>query len=240
MTLRAPTLLNVGDLDRFGWIGRFADIEAVSFFAMTSTTNMNMPVGTILGRLRQDPAYVAAFAETFGAEGVTQHRIGAALRRFVGTIVSAPAPFDRWVEGDAAAISPVAQRGFAVFNGKGRCAECHAGWAFTDGSFHDIGLAKDADVGRGALFKTSVKLQHAYKTPTLRNAAVRAPYMHDGRLATLAAVIEHYDSGGIARPSRAETIGPLHLDEREKADLLAFLETLTSPTDFRTLGDKPD
>ncbi len=240
LAVRAPTLLNVGTLDHFGWTGRFADIEAVSFFAITSAANMNMPIATILDRLRQDRGYIADFTESFGAEEITKKKVGLALTRYVGSIVSSPSTFDRWVEGDAVAIEPAAKRGFAVFNGKGRCAECHAGWTFTDGSFHDIGLANESDLGRGVLFPTSLKLQHAYKTPTLRNAAVRAPYMHDGSLATLEAVIDHYDKGGVARPSRAEDLKPLHLSSGEKADLLAFLQTLTSSSDFKVGADAAD
>lgn len=136
--------------------------------------------------------------------------------------------FDRWIRGDENAIDTSAKRGFEIFNGKGRCADCHSGWAFTDGSFHDIGVAQDDDIGRGRLFPTSVKLRHAFKTPTLRDVARRAPYMHDGSLPTLEAVIDLYNRGGIERPSRSELIGPLGLTKQEKEDLIAFLETLTS------------
>ena len=108
-------------------------------------------------------------------------------------------------------------------------ANATAGWAFTDGSFHDIGTAQGDDIGRGRLFPTSVKLRYAFKTPTLRDVAHRAPYMHDGSVATLEEVVALYDRGGIARPSRSSAIVPLGLTEGEKADLLAFLQTLTSP-----------
>jgi cytochrome c peroxidase len=106
-------------------------------------------------------------------------------------------------KGDEHAISDQAKRGFDLFNGKANCAACHSSWAFTDGSFHDIGVARDADLGRGKLFPNSVKLRHAFKTPTLRDVACRAPYMHDGSIAILDAVIDLYDRGGIDRPSRS-------------------------------------
>ena len=94
-------------------------------------------------------------------------------------------------------------------------------------SFHDIGTAQNDDIGRGQLFPTSVALRYAFKTPTLRDVARRGPYMHDGSVPTLAAVIDLYDRGGIDRPSRAPEIRPLGLTKVEKADLIAFLETLT-------------
>ena len=154
----------------------------------------------------------------------TVEQVVAAFER---TIVSGPAPFDRWVAGQADAISESAQRGFALFNGKANCAACHSGWAFTDGSFHDIGTAKGDDIGRGALFPTSRKLRYAFKTPTLRDVAQRAPYMHDGSVPDLAAVITLYNEGGIDRPSRSELIHPLGLSDRDQSDLIAFLHTLT-------------
>src|SRR6185312_13125648 len=113
----------------------------------------------------------------------------------------------------------------------GHCSSCHSGWAFTDGSFHDIGTAQGKDIGRGRLFPTSKKLKYAFKTPTLRDVARRAPYMHDGSVPTLEAVIDLYNRGGIDRPSRSELIKPLNLSQVEKADLIAFLRTLTSDTD---------
>jgi cytochrome c peroxidase len=114
-----------------------------------------------------------------------------------------------------------------VFNTKGRCVDCHGTWRFTQDDFQDIGLP-DADLGRGKLLPQVEGIQHAFKTPTLRNVALRAPYMHDGSMTTLAEVVEHYNKGGAAsRPSVASQIKPLHLTEREKEDLVSFLRSLT-------------
>jgi cytochrome c peroxidase len=118
-----------------------------------------------------------------------------------------------------------------LFNGKANCAACHSGWAFTDASFHDIGVGQNNDIGRGTLFPNSVMLRYAFKTPTLRDVARRAPYMHDGSVPTLAAAVDLYDRGGIERPSRDPEIRPLGLTDGEKADLIAFLETLTGETE---------
>ena len=126
-----------------------------------------------------------------------------------------------------AAISNSAKRGFDLFTGRAGCAECHTSWRFTDDSFRDIGTGGEQDLGRGRLFPNSQALQHAFKVPTLRDVARRAPYMHDGSLPTLAAVVALYDRGGVARPSQSELIHPLRLANQERDDLLAFLQTLT-------------
>jgi cytochrome c peroxidase len=151
-----------------------------------------------------------------------------ALATFQRSIVSAHAPFDRWISGDRNAIDDSAKRGFELFVGKANCVSCHSGWAFTDASFHDIGSATDDDIGRARLFPTSRGLRYAFKTPTLRDVAKRPPYMHDGSLVTLEEVIELYDRGGIERPSRDPDIKPLGLSKSEKADLVAFLKTLSA------------
>ncbi len=229
LALKTPTLLNVAWLDRLGWDGRFHSLEQVTFAPVVASANMNMSESGVIARVATIPDYVRGFAAAFDDGAITRKNIEMAIATYERSIVSADAPFDRWIKGDESAIDAAAKRGFEIFNGKGRCAECHSGWAFTDGSFHDIGVAKDDDIGRGRLFPTSVKLRHAFKTPTLRDVARRAPYMHDGSVPTLEAVIDLYDKGGIARPSRSELIRPLGLTAGEKADLIAFLRTLTSP-----------
>lgn len=228
MDLRSPTLLNVAWVPRPGWDGKFRSIEAVTFRAITAESNMNLSEAEVIARLQADPDYARDFEAAFGEGGITKGRVEMALATFQRLIVSGEAPFDRWVAGDEGAIPAAAKRGFALFNGRAGCAACHSGWALTDSSFHDIGTAEGADIGRGRLFPGSVTLRYAFKTPTLRDVAGRAPYMHDGSLPTLEAVIDLYDRGGIARESRSEAIRPLGLDAGEKADLVAFLRTLTA------------
>ena len=228
MQLRSPTLLNLAWQEPLGWTGRFPDLESVSFVPITSAMLMDLSEAELIARLDATPAYREAFALAFPDGAVSRPNVEDALAVYVRSIVSADAPFDRWRAGDEAAVSASAKAGFALFNGRARCAECHAGFAFTDGSFHDVGVGRGDDLGRGRAFPRSPRLQYAFKTPTLRNAAERAPYMHDGSVATLRAVIDLYDRGGIERPSRSPEIRPLGLTETEKADLLAFLDTLTS------------
>jgi cytochrome c peroxidase len=227
MKLRVPTLIDIYQLPRLGWDGKFRDIEAVTFAAITSFGNMNLEEKEALDRIKNIPGYVIAFNDVFPGEGITRSTAEQAIAAYERTIVSGIAPFDLWVAGDNQAVSPGAQRGFALFNGKGGCASCHSGWAFTDGSFHDIGTAKGDDIGRAALFPTSQKLRYAFKTPTLRDVAHRAPYMHDGSIPDLPSVLALYNKGGIDRPSRSELIHPLGLSEQDQLDLISFLKTLT-------------
>lgn len=227
MGIRTPTLIDVAFTEPLGWDGKFPDIEAVTFGPIASPINMNLPEADLIARLSAIPGYVTAFSAAFGDGAITRPRIEQSLATYERTIVAGEAPFDRWIMGDERAIGIAAKRGFEIFNGKGHCSDCHSGPSFTDGSFQDIGTAVDDDIGRGRLFPTSEKLQHAFKTPTLRDVARRGPYMHDGSIATLEDVIELYNKGGINRPSRSPSIAPLQLTKREKADLVAFLNTLT-------------
>jgi cytochrome c peroxidase len=239
LPLRSPTLLNIAWVPKLGWDGHFRDLESVAMGPITGQTNMNLPEQELIERLSALPGYRTAFDTVFGKGDVTRQKIEQSLATFERTIVSGDAPFDRWAHGDEAAISAAAKRGFALFNGKANCAVCHTGWAFTDAAFHDIGVAKDDDLGRGRLFPSSVKLQHAFKTPTLRDVARRAPYMHDGSVTSLAEVIDLYDRGGIERPSRDNDIRPLNLQSREKADLIAFLNTLSDAPKLYPLPNLP-
>jgi cytochrome c peroxidase len=228
MAVRTPTLLNVAWVPKLAWDGHFRDLESVAFGPISNPKIMNMPEQVLVERLSAIPGYVSAFHAAFGPGDITKRKIELALATFERSIVSGEAPFDRWIKGDERAISDAAKRGFDLFNGKARCSACHSGWAFTDASFHDVGTATGDDIGRGRFFPTSVMLRYAFKTPTLRDVARRAPYMHDGSVTTLAEVIDLYDKGGIDRPSRATDVKPLGLTAREKADLMAFLKTLTA------------
>ena len=227
LEFHTPSLLNLAWQEgRFGWDGKFRDLETVAFGPISAPGNMNLSAEEAARRLAADPGYTAAFAGAFPDPEVTRERIEAALATFERLIVSAPAPFDAWVAGDERAIPEAAKRGFDLFNGRANCAACHSGWSFSDGSFHDIGVGRGEDLGRGRFVPNSLALRYAFKTPGLRELRGRAHFMHDGSLDSLAAVIDLYDRGGIDRPSRSREIRPLNLSAAEKADLLAFLDTL--------------
>ena len=239
MALRSPTLIDVAWISRFGWDGKFRDLENVAFTPITAAANMGLSEQELVSRLSAIPAYREGFNQAFGTPEIDRRRIELALATYERSIVAVDSPFDRWIAGDEGAITASARRGFETFNGKGECAGCHSGWAFSDGSFHDVGIARGGDIGRGRYFPTSVKLQYAFKTPTLRDIAHRGPFMHDGSLSTLDAVVDHYNDGGIDRPSRSELVHPLHLSAQEKTDLVAFLKTLNSDSPRETAAASP-
>jgi cytochrome c peroxidase len=239
LPLRSPTLLNVAWTPKLGWDGHFRDLESVAMGPITSPTNMNLSEDALTKRLAAIPGYVESFHAAFGDGDITAAKVQMALATFERSIVSDVAPFDRWIQGDEAAIDAPAKRGFALFNGKANCAACHSGWAFTDASFHDIGSAHGDDIGRGRLFPKSAALQYAFKTPTLRDVARRGPYMHNGSVQTLQDVVELYNRGGIERPSRDPEIRPLGLSADEEADLIAFLRTLSGKSEPAIVPELP-
>ena len=159
------------------------------------------------------------------------------LAAYVRTLRSGDSRFDRYVDGDLGALSELEVQGLRVFQGRrnsgGRtagCSRCHSGANLTDEGFHNTGVAwregKLQDLGRYAISGAEVD-RGAFKTPSLRQVAITAPYMHDGSLATLEAVVDFYDGGGNANPYQDPRIEPLGLDEGEKAALVAFLRSLT-------------
>lgn len=227
LAFRSPTMLGAAWMEAFGWDGKFPTLESVAFTPLSAAANMGRNEQELLRDIAQNAAYRADFDRLFPGEGVSRSTVERALATYERTIVPAPAAFDRWIAGDEAAVPEAAKRGFDLFTGRAKCSQCHATWRFTDDSFHDIGTGGDNDLGRGRLFPNSQALQHAFKVPTLRDVARRAPYMHDGSLPTLEAVIALYDRGGVARPSRSEHIQPLQLTDQERNDLIVLLQTLT-------------
>ena len=224
-----PTLLDLAWCDLMMWDGRKNDLEDQASGPVSTPAEMGGSLDGAAARVGALPAYRDAFQAIFGGP-VTFPRIARALATFERTLVSNQAPFDRWIAGDQQAIDARAKRGFVLFNGRAHCAACHSGWRFTDDAFHDIGLRSD-DPGRGRQVPDEPVLMHAFKTPTLRNVALRAPYMHDGSLSTLRDVIVEYDTGFIDRPSLSPDMHRLGLSDRDKDDLVAFLRTLTSVDD---------
>jgi cytochrome c peroxidase len=237
MGRRSPTIINAAYGEIFTWDGRAASLEEQALGPIKTDAVMNLPLGELIERLKSVPGYGPLFQSAFPSAGIVEGSVAKAIATYERTIVSGRAPFDAWAEGDERAIPEAAKRGFVLFNTKARCSLCHSGWRFTDDSLNDTGLP-DADIGRGAQMPAVVKMQHAFKTPGLREIARRGPYMHDGSMPTLEAVVGHYRDGGIERPSRSDLIRPLDLSERDQADLVAFMQTLSSdlaPTTFPTL-----
>jgi cytochrome c peroxidase len=226
---RTPTILNLAWGEAFFWDGRAGSLEDQALGPIQAAGEMNLDLDTMVTRLRAVDAYAPLFEAAYPGEGIKPATVAKAIATFERGVVSADAPFDRWVSGEEEAIDADARKGFVLFNTRAACSKCHSGWRFTDDSFHDIGVAGD-DLGRGALLKEIPSLRHAFKTPTLRDADRRGPYMHDGSLPTLEAVVEFYDKGGaVARESLSNDMKPLGLTADEKRQLVAFMRTLTSP-----------
>jgi cytochrome c peroxidase len=225
-----PTILDLAWADLLMWDGRKNSLEDQASGPVSTAAEMGGSLDTAVARVSAVPAYRHAFKAAFGTDEITFARIALAIATFERTEVSNKSPFDRWIDGDETAINDAAKRGFLLFNGKANCAACHSGWRMTDDGFHDIGLPSP-DPGRGAQVPGVPILQHAFKTPTLRNVAERAPYMHDGSIATLHDVVVHYDTGFVERASLSPEIHRLGLSEQEVQDVVAFLDTLTSRDD---------
>lgn len=226
---RTPTILNLAWADAVFWDGRADSLEAQALGPIQAPGEMNQSVGDLAKKLNAIEGYRSLFAAAYPGEPIAPETVAKAIATFERGVVSTPAPFDLWVMGDDTAMSDDAQKGFVLFNTTARCAKCHSGWRFTNDSFHDIGIPGQ-DTGRGALLKEIDVMQHAFKTPTLRDVNRRGPYMHDGSVATLEEVVELYDRGGMERrPSLSPDMQSLRLTAVEKRQLLAFLHTLTSP-----------
>lgn len=222
------TLLNLAWGELFFWDGRAFSLEEQALAPVEAEGEMNLNLNAMITKIQAIPGYAPLFEAAYPEQGISEETVAKALANFQRSLVSEEAPFDRWVKGDKRAISEQAQLGFKVFNEKAECAVCHGGWRFTDDGFHDIGVVT-SDRGRGALLEDIDSLQFAFKTPTLRNIAQRAPYLHNGSERTLMDVVEFYNRGGnIKRPSVSEHVKPLGLSEQEKAALVAFMQSLTS------------
>lgn len=225
-----PTIVNVGYNTQFMWDGRKKSLEDQALGPMQAADEMNTDFPVLLERLRGIRGYVAMFEKAYPGEPIAEASIAKALAAFQRTVVSKDSAFDRWVAGDRSALTPSQQRGFKVFTdaGKGNCVACHSGANFTDNGFHNIGLRQGAnpDLGRFAVRKVA-SMKGAFKTPTLRDIELTAPYFRDGSARTLRDVIEHYDRGGDDRSNVSQDIKPLNLSNKDKEDLEAFMRALT-------------
>ena len=224
---RTPGLFDAAWGETYFWDGRADSLETQALVPIQASDEMNLKMVDAVARLQGVGFYQGLFADAFPDDPqVSERNVARALAAFERTIVSGTTPFDRWIEGQEDAIGPAAKRGFALFTGSANCASCHTTWRLTDDAFHDTGRPGTDDPGRGPIIGVK-ELDNAFKTPSLRNVARRAPYMHDGSLPTLRAVVDHYADGIVARPTLSEDLKRITLTDGERADLVAFLETLT-------------
>lgn len=225
-----PSLVNRAYGKSFFWDGRVTSLEEQALEPIQNPKEMGLTLPELERRLRSDQEYEEAFQKVFESSPSAQN-IARAIASFARTLLSGNSPFDRFVNGDRNALSESAQRGLQIFRGNGNCIACHSGPLFSDESFHNTGVSwgkQPKDFGRYEV--TKKEDDHGkFKTPSLRNVALTAPYMHDGSMATLAEVIEFYNRGGNLNPYLDSEIKPLHLSVSERVHLFDFLQSLTSP-----------
>lgn len=223
-----PTILNTAFNSIQMWDGRKASLEDQALGPIAAEGEMNLPLPEMVARLKSIPGYAPAFEKAYPGQGISEVTVARAIASFERTVLSTESDFDRWRKGDEKAMGASAQRGFELFTGKANCAICHMGFNFTDNGFHNIGVKDEGapDVGRFA--ERKVKSMHgAFKTPTLRDVALTAPYMRNGAYRSLMEVVEHYNRGGDVKENLSINIVPLSLTKEECADIVAFMESLT-------------
>ena len=244
----APTIINAAYYTTQFWDGRENTLEKQAEGPVQNPVEMAHSLAGVVARLTNDPSYVTAFERAYGAGPVTFEKVEKSLAAYERRVVAGDSPFDRWYfGGDQHAVDKSVKRGYEVFRrvDKGNCASCHAiaehTAIFTDNEFHNIGVGvrngAPTDLGRYEVTHTD-RDRGAFKTPSLRNIAETAPYMHDGSLDTLLQVIDFYASGGNASPWLDSKIGMLRLTRREKADLVAFLKSLSGEVPSEALPDE--
>ena len=235
----APSWDNSGYYTSQFWDGRAASLEeqtgclAGHMGPITAPGEMATSMDEVVAKLNAIPAYKKQFNNVFGSD-VTPETIAKAIAAFERTLVARKAPFQHYVSGDSKAISVSAKRGFELFRGKAMCITCHVPPILTDNLFHNIGTPQvgpmQEDLGRYEITKDEAD-KGRFKTPSLYNSASLAFFMHDGALGKLSQVIEHYNKGGNPQDKNQDPlIVPLDLSDTEKADLGAFMKTLTDPS----------
>jgi cytochrome c peroxidase len=260
----SPTLVNVA-LQRYLFHdGRAATLEDQALFPMMSAFEMNKNLDYLEEQIRQVPEYEELFRTAFGGEA-TRERMAMAIAAFERTLVSRGAPLDAYLGGKADALTEDARKGLEIFQGKGRCIECHYGVALDDDKFHALNVPENSklrdDPGVVTTMRFVAKVYHydeyrslnedpgrylitkdkadwkAFKTPTLREVSRTAPYMHNGVFGTLEEVVDFFDRGG----GEGNTVlKPLNLRADEKKQLKAFLsEALTGEEMRITIPEVP-
>ena len=230
----SPTVVNTGYNTIQMWDGRKSTLEDQAMGPMESMDEMAMDLKALFAWLDSTPGYKAAFAKAYPGEAIDHKTLSKALAAFERTIVSNESPFDRWLRGDLNAMTPQQIRGFRVFSdpGKANCVACHQAPNFTDNGFHNIGLGThdlpNPDMGRYVI-KPVASMKGAFKTPTLRDVTLTAPYFHDGSAKKLVEAIDHYNRGGVSSKDLSREIKPLNLTPVEMADIEAFMQALTTP-----------
>jgi len=232
----APSWDNAAYYTSLFWDGRATSLEEQTgalpghMGPITAPGEMGGDIAEVAKKLNAIPGYKKQFNAVFGSDA-TPENIAKAIAAYERTLVARNSPFQRYVNGDKKALSPAAQRGFEIFKGKAACITCHTPPLLTDNSFHNLSVPQvgplKEDNGRFDVTKDPAD-KGKFKTPSLYNSASFAFSMHDGAFSTMKQVIEHYNVGGNPKnPNQDSLIFPLSLSDKEQADLIAFLESLT-------------
>ena len=219
MRRHTPALINRPAVGFEFWDGRALSLADQAMHPLEEPDEMGRSIADACRRLERLRRYPPLFADAFGWRAITPARLTAAIAAFVESLrIEAPRSSD-----------PVVLRGEKLFRGKAGCALCHTGPDFSDERFHNTGVAwkSGGDPGRAAI-SGLLEDTRAFKTPTLLELVRTAPYMHDGSLSTLEAVVRHYEGGGAPADPRLDAVlKPVRLSSGERADLLAFLRSLS-------------
>jgi cytochrome c peroxidase len=240
-TRNAPTMENVGyNAHGFYWDGRSPTMESVSAAAWQGQLGVANP-DEVAARLNAITVYRAEFQRAF-KEDATAKNIPLALAAFLRALKTGNAPWDKFEQGDAKAVSREAQRGYRVFQ-NARCTLCHVPPLYTDTDFHNVGVGYSPGTGfkdHGRMDATKdPKDDGKFKTPTLRDVAKTAPYFHDGSVASLGEAIDYMLRGGTKNPNLDVKLKPARLGARDRKALQAFLESLTGQNTFPKAPELP-
>jgi cytochrome c peroxidase len=238
----SPSVINAAYTVPQFWDGRAQHLEKQAVGPVQNPIEMDLTIPQLEGRLSLIPGYVQQFEQVFGMKP-TIAGMAMAIAAFERTIVVNDSPYDKYLSGERMAMSRSAMRGMKVFMGKGHCMTCHSGPSFSDSRFHNLGVGfangKFKDMGRVVVTKDATDTG-AFLTQRLRNVAQTAPYMHDGSEATLEAVIEFYDRGGVRNPYLDKAMVPLALTKQEKRELVEFLKALSGTSPVVAVPELPN
>jgi cytochrome c peroxidase len=236
-TLNSPNIVNPGWGSVQFWDGRAANLEAQALAPVANPEELNLPWVEAMARLKVHPEYPALFQEAFGSSEPDSMLVVKAIAQFERTLISHDSKYDKWKRGEAG-LTESEYRGNAIFfSERGECFRCHKAPLFTDNDFHNNGLDSVFEQKDRSTVTGNGMDDGKWKAPTLRNIAVNPPYMHDGRIATLEEVVEHYNSGIIPTPTLDQYLFGIFsrppaqkFTDQEKTDLVAFLNCLTDST----------
>jgi len=257
-TRNAPTILNAAFVTQLFWDGRTGRLEEQAKQPLLNAFEMGMgDDASVVSRLSAIPEYRKRFAQVFGKRGISIDTITKAIAAYERTLLSGNSAFDRFIAGDTTALTEAQKRGWKLFNEKAKCIECHSfskdSPFFSDFKFHNTGIGagelslaggnSTATIGNSTsalahtrgptelgryLVTNNAEDVGAFRTPTLRDVELTAPYMHNGSEKTLIDVVRFYNRGGNGNPNLDKRIVPLKLTDNEMSELVEFMHALTS------------